>query len=409
MPPVVIDLRAVWKAAVAACDPGAQVCNYIDDFALHGGRWTVLAVGKAAASMAAGALDALGDEGTGDTLEGGLVITVDGAPVPSTLARAVAGAAWHLRRTAHPVPDARSEAAGREAIELVRGIPEDGVLLALVSGGASALMAVPAEGLTLAEKVARVSEVMRGGAPIHEINRVRAELSAVKAGKLGRLCRGRVVTLVVSDVVGDNVAVVGSGPTVTGRPHDYALLISGMDTFRRTAAGVVRARLSKVDTVPSADFAEGTVSTFDNSGLQERAALLDGDVEEVANEVDGVARRLGPGDIWVAGGEWTVTVSERAGKGGRATHLALLVAKAISGMHGVQVLVAGSDGVDGTGPWAGAVVDGDTWELLVLDGRDPERAIAGCDSGTVLDAIGATITSGPTGVNHADVVIVARE
>jgi glycerate 2-kinase len=386
VPSNVIDLVAVWRAAVRACDPGAQVCNYIDDTALHGGRWTVLAVGKSAAAMAAGAIEALGDAGTGDTLEGGLVITVDGAPVPSTLERAVATGAWRLRRAAHPVPDARSEAAGREAIELVRGVPEDGVLLALVSGGASALMAVPVEGMTLGEKAARVSAVMRAGAPIHEINRVRAELSAVKGGKLGRMCRGRVVTLVVSDVVGDDVAVVGSAPTVTGRRDDAAILVSGMDTFRRTAAGVVRM----------------------SRPVEEHAALLAGAVEEVAAQVVEVARRLAPGEVWVAGGEWTVTVGERAGKGGRATHLALLVAKAVSGMAGVQVLVAGSDGVDGTGPWAGAIVDGDTWELVTMSGADPEQAIAECDSGTVLAAVGATVESGPTGVNHADVVIVTR-
>ncbi len=140
--------------------------------------------------------------------------------------------------------------------------------------------------------------------------------------------------------------------------------------------------------------------------MEERAGALEGTAEEVAREVEEVARRLAVGSAWVAGGEWTVKVGEKAGRGGRATHLALLVAKAIAGMEDVRVLVAGSDGVDGTGPWAGAVVDGATWGRA--GETEGERGLRECDSGTVLARVGAAIEGGPTGVNHADLVIVER-
>lgn len=363
------DLEAVWRAAVAACDPRRVVreCGV----AIEAERIVLVAIGKAAGAMAAGAADVWGAR-IGD----GLVVTVDGVEVPET----VTERGWHVRHAGHPVPDARSEAAGREVMEMAKAVGAGDVLLVLISGGASALCAVPRDGIDLAAKVVVVAKVMASGAPIAELNRVRKELSAIKGGKLTAMCPGKVVTLVVSDVPGDDVSIVGSGPTVPGKPGDDVHLLAGLQTFRDHAARAIGDGLT-----PS--------------------PVLEGRVEEVAIEVVRVARMLRVGEAWVAGGEWTVAVTG-TGRGGRATHLALMVAKEISGTGGVRVLVAGSDGVDGTGPWAGAVVDGETWGRV---GEEGERALRECDSGSVLEAVGATITSGPTGVNHADLVIVARE
>jgi glycerate-2-kinase len=197
------------------------------------------------------------------------------------------------------------------------------------------------------------------------------------------MCPGRVVTLVVSDVPGDDVAVVGSGPTVPGKDGDVVRLVAGMETLRRAAA----TRMGGLGT-----------------RVEERPEVIAGTVEEVMRDVVGVAQRIEEGCAWVAGGEWTVAVTGN-GRGGRATHLALMLARELAGVLAGRVLVAGSDGIDGTGPWAGAVVDGATWARVAGEG---ERGLRACDSGTVLAAVGATITSGPTGVNHADLVIVVR-
>lgn len=370
------DLVAVWRAAVAACDPRRVVREACERLGTARPR-VIVAVGKAAGAMAAGAVDVFG-------ACDGIVVTVDGVSVPETGLR--------LRRASHPEPDARSEAAGREVMAMMKRVPAGEVALVLVSGGASALCAVPRHGLALDEKVRRVREVMQAGAPIAELNRVRKELSAIKGGKLAALCPGRVVTLVVSDVPGDDVAVVGSGPTVPGKPGDEVHLVAGIDRFRREAAKSLSS--------------SGDGVNFDN--ISDRSEVLEGDVAAVAMEIGAVARRLKEGEAWVAGGEWTVKVTGK-GRGGRATHLALLAAIEIAGIDGMCVLVAGSDGNDGTGPWAGAVVDGETRARMVRAGVDEWLALATCDSGSALDVVGATIDGGPTGVNHADLVIVARE
>ncbi len=382
-------LARAWRAAVAACAPAAVVARAIaDEPALARGAVTVLAMGKAAAAMAAGAVVALGPR-----VRGGLVVTGDGVAVDEA---ELAAAGLALRRAGHPVPDARSEAAGRALLAAAAGVRAGDTLLALVSGGASALVAVPRPGLTLAEKVARTEAVRRSGAPIAALNRARGELSAVKGGRLAAACPGRVVTLVASDVPGDDVAVVGSGPTVPGKPGDVVRLVAGLGRLRQEAARALAA--------------DGWRE------VGEHAPPLEGDVAAVAARVLEVAAGLAAGAAWVAGGEWTVEVPVDAGTGGRAVQLALLVARGLAardlgrdgGRAEVRVLVAGSDGVDGTGPAAGAVVDGATWGRLAAAGIDGERALRRCDAGAALAAIGATVVSGPTGTNHADLVIVAR-
>ena len=371
-------LEAIFRAAVAACDPRAVVRAALAEPALASRLQprptTIIAIGKAAAAMAAGAIDALGPRR-------GLVVVPDGVAVDEAALRGL-----DVRRGGHPIPDARSEAAGREALRIAGAVGREAALLVLVSGGASALGAVPRDGLTLAEKVARTTAAARAGAPIAELNRLRTELSAIKGGRLAGACDGMVVTVVASDVPGDDVAVVGSGPTVPpGGPtgDDVVRLVAGLGRLRAEAAAAARAR--------------GLAPVV-------RAADLVGDIAEVEAVVEREAER----GLWIAGGEWTVRLGgEPVGVGGRATELALRLARAWAGRTDRVALVAGSDGVDGTGPAAGAVVDGTTWHAIAAGGVDPARALAGHDSGAALAAVGATVETGPTGVNHADLVLVA--
>ncbi len=305
----------------------------------------MLAVGKAAAAMAAGA----------GAVDERLIVTPDDA--------------------GHPVPDGRSVAAGQAALALVARVPADGVLLALISGGASALMALPVVGLALADKVARVEALRASGAPIAEVNALRTSLSTLKGGGLARACAGRVVTLVCCDVVGDDPHVVGSGPTV-GRAGDLTRVIAPFTTVAEAMAAALGYALGPT---------------------------LVGDVAEVAAVVMGAVAPT----VWAA--EPTVIVPADAPPGGRATELALLLAHVGAGRDGWCALVAGTDGVDGTPPApgevavAGAIVDGTTWAA-----SGAAEALARHDASAALGRAGVLLRPGATGVNHADVIALAR-
>ncbi len=383
--PLGATLRAVFAAAVAACDPAPTVMTALREPEVRA-RWAgrrvwLAAVGKAAGAMAMGAVRGLAVEGVRPA--GGVVIVPDGLAVDESLARA--GLA--VRRAAHPEPDERSVAAGQALLALAGGCAAADVLLVLVSGGASALACVPAPGLTLESKRARIRAVAASGAAIAELNSVRRELSALKGGRLAAACPAPVITLLVSDVPGDDPAVIGSGPTVPARPGDLVRVIAGLARLRREASTAARARGLRV-IVDSVD--------------------LVGDVELAAARIGAATVALPPGAVWIAGGEWTVALGPAPGRGGRARQLALILAGGMAGDDDRVALVAGSDGVDGTGPEAGAIVDGATWGRLIAAGIDPAAALVARDAGDALAAIGAAFGDGPTGVNHADLVLVAR-
>lgn len=342
-----------------------------------------LAVGKAAIAMAQGA----------GPIARGLVVAPAGAA--GELPRG-----WKRMTASHPEPDATSVAAGAAAVALFDSAKDHDVVLALISGGASALVEEPT--LPLGEFRALLAAVMAAGVPIDELNTVRAALSALKAGQLAERCAAPIVTLVASDVVGDRLDVIGSGPTIaTDRD---ALRLRARQILQRLQLGVpavldaaVRSSARPHDraqlVAPLAAFARIVAREL---GLPLREPALTADVTEVAR-----ALAAEPG-AFVAYGEPTVVVPPAHGEGGRARQLALLLARELRG--GTRsALVAGSDGVDGPGPAvAGAFVDGATWDALA----DPAGALARCDAGTALAQIGAQFAPGPTGVNHADVVIV---
>jgi hydroxypyruvate reductase len=281
----------------------------------------------------------------------------------------------------HPVPDGTSVVAAIAAQRLVESRTADETLVCLISGGTSALVEMPRDGLTLEELVEKTSRAMAAGASIRELNALRTELSAVKGGKLVAQCKARVVTLIVSDVIGDDPHVIGSGTTVREEqaigsgttPRDETIIVSPMASFGIAIATGLRAQY-----------------------LAEPFAT---DVRDVA---DSLAATSG---LVVGWGEPTVHVPEGHGEGGRAQQLALELAQRLRGSDRVA-FIAGSDGIDGPTRAAGAFVDGSTWDAIHAAGIDAEDALRRCDAGRVLDAVGALVISGPTGINFGDVMIV---
>lgn len=350
--------ESAFHAALRACDPAALVSRANAALPIAS-PIVALAVGKAALAMARGA----------PPVVRGLAIANadDGRPLP---------VGWRKLIARHPVPDASSVAAGMAALSLVESANERDTLLALISGGASSLIEVPAPDVTLDDLVTRTSQVMASGATIQELNRVRAELSALKGGKLAARSRVPIVTLVISDVVGDDPRVIGSGPTI--RDGD------------------------RVD----------VIATIDRFGIEVERALAEAGVDAhrlhdpLVGDVHEVAKALGhERGTFVAWGEPTTRLPNNPGVGGRAQQLALELARVLRGRDRCA-FVAGSDGIDGTSRAAGAFIDGTTWDAIATAGISPDDALARCDASTALDAVGALFVTGPTGVNHADVVIV---
>ncbi len=378
--------EAVFRDAVIACDPALRVADSLAREPVRGREVIGLAIGKAALAMARGA----GQVARGlvvaprPRVPATLLPHAVPAPVPSPVHELPAG--WSILHAAHPMPDETSFEAGARIIALVESAQPDDVVLALVSGGASSLVEQPR--VPVDEYRERVRAVMASGAPIHELNRLRTELSAIKGGKLAATSKAPVVTLVVSDVLGDDPRVIGSGPTVSDplRDGDRVEVVAAMASF-------------------------GEVITL---ALAERGVEVRRIDEPLAEDVVIVADRLvrelagvGAGAAIVAWGEPTVRVPEDAGTGGRAQQLALELARRLRGSTRAA-FVAGSDGIDGPAARgaAGAYVDGTTWDAIVAAGIDPDLALRRCDAGTALDAVGALVITGPTGINHADVVIV---
>jgi len=398
-----------FREAVVACDPAPRVARVLGE--LDAGAWRApqvprigIALGKSALAMARGA----------GPVTRGIAVTVadDGRGLPD---------GWQAMFAGHPQPDARSVLAGQAVAALVAGAMPTDRVIALVSGGASALVELPRG--TLDELRAVTSSLMAAGAPIGELNVVRSALSELKAGGLALGSAAPILTLVASDVIGDPVDVVGSGPTVgpwLDAPGGQVDAGAAAEARRLAAVAILRRYGLVVPPVLERPIASRSVIRHDRAQLvigidafaeEVRIALgarrrgpHAGTVTEVADELAGT-----PGLV-VAWGEPTLAVPTVHGEGGRSQQLALELSRRLRGTDR-SALVAGSDGIDGPFPRgrpapAGAFVDGTTWDRIVAAGLDPAAALAGCDAGRVLHAVGALFVTGPTGVNHADLVIL---
>ena len=343
-----------------------------------GRTWTA-AIGKAASSMALGAHDALGA-----AQERLLLITKDGHVAAE--ARALTGA--EILESAHPIPDARSIRAGVRLLSWVQELPPDVTPLFLVSGGASSLTEALVAGVTL-EDLKRLNDAgIASGVGIAELNANRARVSRIKAGRLTALLGARAArALFISDVPGDDPAVIGSGllgPAAEGVDHVERTVIASIDDAVAAVAAAAEAR-----------------------GYSVRAPA--------GERFDGDARRLGvrfaheldlyPEAVHVWGGESVVQLPDEPGKGGRNQHLALSAGRMIAGRHDLFLLAAGTDGTDGPTLDAGALVDGDTCARIALAELDVEACLNRADSNTALAQAGDLIHTGPTGTNVGDLVI----
>ncbi|HET7232317.1 MAG TPA: DUF4147 domain-containing protein [Longimicrobium sp.] len=428
--------RAILHAAIAAADPRQAVRGALrieggvlmvaDEERIELGgvdRIWLIGAGKAAVGMALGARDVLGER-----IAGGMVTTRDGygGEVPGI----------EVWEAAHPVPDTRGLAAAAQALACARAAGERDLLLCLLSGGASALWPAPVGGVSLTDLKALTGALLRAGATIREINAVRKHLSRIGGGWLARAAYpARVVTLVVSDVVGSPLDVIGGGPTVPD-PSTFADALGVLSAYeiaappaalrhlRAGAAGEAPetpkpggAEFDSVSAHVVAQNADALRGAADEAGrLGYRAVILADDLEGEAREVaHGIARvalerqrALAPGDAPLAlllGGETTVTVRGR-GTGGRNQELALALALELNGRPGIVAASLGTDGTDGPTPAAGGMVDGETIKrgaAALLDARDH---LAANDSHPFLRATGDLLVTGPTGTNVCDVVLV---
>ena len=368
---------------------------------------TVLAVGKSARGMARGA-----DSAVGGLISRGLVVSDAPGPVPE----------WAEQKVGdHPIPGPGSLAAGRAAVELAESVNENEILLALISGGGSALLEVPGAGATLEDIRTLNRRLLSSRAPIAIINRLRTALSDVKGGRLAARCRGRVVTLVVSDVESDPAAV-SSGPTIRppppGRPdppldallEEYRMDQPLADRMRRMAAGrpsaaAIREARNWEDDMETVlangkDAGRAAVHYLTEAGVE--TSLSDdcwtGDAMQAAEN----ALAIPEGTARVFWGETTLEVTGR-GRGGRNQQAALAAAlRLASSPH--RFLALGTDGIDGPTDAAGALVDGET----VADPAAARRHLAECDAYPFLERAGALLKTGRTGCNVADLWIADK-
>ena len=359
--------------------------------------------------MMAGAFDALGPG-----IERALVITKHGH------AGDLLDSGWPVEvvESSHPVPDESCLAAGYALVDFVDGVPAGADVLALVSGGASALVEVLPEGFD-ASDLARVNEyLLAAGHPIGAVNRVRKRISRIKGGRLaGRLAAHRTLNLAISDVPGDDPKVIGSGLLVAHSDDDIAiddldlppwLVEMGRRAPPLPGADVTDRVRTEVIARP-ADARAAAAKTLRAAGLDvvEHPKLLEGDAPEAGRRIArAIVHEKPMAHVWAS--ETTVTLPPAPGRGGRCQSLALAAALEIHEHAGVYVLAAGTDGTDGPGEDAGAIVDAGTVARGVAAGSDAERCLRAADAGTFLEASGDLVHTGPTGTNVMDLVVALK-
>lgn len=390
-------LVALAVGAIRSIDPAAIVVEALDGWQPTHADVLVLAMGKAAEGMASGAVRAMDR-------------AVRGAVVGSTTAHVDGLEGWV---GGHPLPTEASVRAGGRLLELAHSAGPGTSVVVLVSGGASAMCEVPIRGISLADVEDLTRQLLRSGAAIGEVNRVRCALSAFKGGGLGGALggAGEVVVLAISDVVGSDPSVIGSGPTVP-RPSDGDGVIDLAARYGVVVPRRVRAAMADRPTVPTRWYpvevvADGTTlarAIADRSSVATHLGFdLDGDAATTAAAVVAAAE---PG-LTVHVGETTVVVTGDR-PGGRNQEAALAAARALPVAEAEAFLAIGSDGIDGTTDAAGAVVDGATWAAAEALGLDPAAALGAHDAHRVLEAMDALVRTGPTGVNVADLWLVWR-
>jgi len=389
-------------------------------FRVKGGIY-LLAFGKAACAMARAVLELL-------PVEEGLIVTKYGYA-----RNCPKGERVRVIEAGHPVPDENSLLAGKLGLELAEKVGPEDILLVLISGGGSALFLLPEDGISLGDKIKTNELLLKSGARIYEINTVRKHISAVKGGKLAKRVRGRVISLILSDVVGDQLEAIASGPTVkdpTIFQDAYRILKlygvwkklpeSVREYIERGLRGEAKETL-KEDLPNVYNFIVGSGRIACESAKRKAEELrcnaeiltttLEGEAREVALAIGSIVQEVSSYDrpverpaVLIAGGEWTVTIDGEAGLGGPNQEFALSVARKIAGLNAV-VLAVDTDGTDGPTDAAGGIVDGKTLERLEEAEIDVEETLRKHDAYHALERVGALLKTGPTGTNVNSLVI----
>lgn len=407
-------LVSLFDAAVRAADPLAAIRSHLPD--RPRGRTVVIGAGKAASQMAA-AFETLWD----GPFEG--VVVARHGPVAKT-------ERIRVLQSAHPVPDDAGLVGSQALLDAVAGLSEDDLVIALISGGGSALLPAPPEGLTLADEIAVNKALLASGAPISAMNTVRKHVSRIKGGRLARAASpARVISLVVSDVPGDNPAYVASGPTVpdAGSAEDALGIVAD---YRMALPENVMAHIrSAASAAPRPDdpaFARNAVHVIASARVSLEAAAAEArrqgiEAAILSDQIEGEARDIGKMHaalarevaergrpfakpvVILSGGETTVTITDGYGKGGRNSEFLLSLALGIEGVAGIDALAADTDGIDGSEDNAGAFADGGTAGRVRRAAGDPRGYLARHDAWSAFAAAGDLFVPGPTGTNVNDI------
>jgi glycerate 2-kinase len=413
-------LRALYDAAVARAQPAVVMREFLP--AAPKGRAIAIGGGKASGAMAA-ALDALWPA---EAPLSGIVLTRYDHVPPEYRAKP---GRIDVREASHPVPDEAGRRGALDMLAAVRGLSEDDLVIALISGGGSALLSVPAPGLSFEDKQQVNRELLGSGASIDEMNCVRKHLSAIKGGRLAAACApARVHTLLISDVPGDVPDVIASGPTLPD-PTTCADALAILQRYKIALPAVARAGLDggtyETPKPGDARLAQHTLQMMatPQMSLEAAAALARQagiDAHILSDEIEGesrvvgqvhaalarqVARRNAPFKkpcVILSGGETTVTVKSKGGRGGRATEFLLGCALALQGEKGVHVLAADTDGIDGIEDNAGAIVTPDTLARAAAQGLSARARLDANDAYNFFAPLGDLVVTGPTFTNVND-------
>ncbi|MFF2321931.1 glycerate kinase [Agrobacterium sp. NPDC058088] len=410
-------LNRIFMVAVASADPAKVLQRHLPS--PPKGRCVVVGAGKASAAMAA----ALETAWPHVDLSG-VVVTRYGHAVPTSRIEII--------EASHPVPDDKSAEAAKRILAAVEGLTADDMVIALISGGGSALMVAPAQGMTLADKMAVNRALLASGATISEMNAVRKHLSRIKGGRLALAAKpAKVVSLLISDVPGDDPSEIASGPTVAD-PSDIETVREIVSRYALDLPETVRRVLEKGEETPKAGDIDEDVRMIAAPSLALQAAAeeaeklgltplilgdsLEGESKDVGAVMAGIALSAsrkglpvkGPA-VLLSGGETTVTLNRGvggkgpAGKGGRNTEFLLSLALTLKGADGIWAIAGDSDGIDGVEDAAGAVVTPDTLARMRAASIDPRQSLVNHDSYTAFKAVGDLVVTGPTLTNVNDI------
>lgn len=379
-------LRELFQAGIDAVGGEQATARALQRFDLHNNVHLV-ALGKAADSMATGALSVLGDR-----LVSGLIVSKHDHIGDSLKA----DARLHCIEAGHPVPDAGSLEAGKQLSAFVSAIPADQQLLFLVSGGTSALVEYLEEGLTLEDLKRQTDQLLASGAPIGEMNIHRRKLSRIKGGKLSALIQCRVLQLLISDVPGDKIGDIGSGLLV---PDIETGMTPDMPVWQRIETHIIASSTIAQQAVEQAALSKGL-------RVRQPKGNLDGDMQQVIERVSSELCNSDAGEgIYIWGGEPTVVLPEKPGRGGRNQHLALALSRPLAQTSATAVLVCGTDGTDGPTIDAGGVVTEKTLKHCQDADLRVEDYLERADAGSCLQQVDCLVTTGPTGTNVMDLAI----